>query len=113
MGLFLLGCSLPIQSSWLTFNVFAFNPNKRLSVDAFMKLFDRSYLQLATTMMTQSVFKHVLTEGDKFLVSRLSPLQDQGGYALANNYGKSWRLHLKWYSYLPRIYDCENRLSAD
>lgn len=40
-------------------------------------------------MTAQSVVKHFLTEGDKFLVSYLSPLADQGGYALASNYGKS------------------------
>jgi oligosaccharide translocation protein RFT1 len=38
-------------------------------------------------MTMQSLFKHVLTEGDKFLVSRISALEDQGGYALASNYG--------------------------
>ena len=38
-------------------------------------------------MTGQSVIKHFLTEGDKFLVSRLSPLEDQGGYAVASNYG--------------------------
>ena len=47
-------------------------------------------------MTGQSVVKHFLTEGDKFLVSRLSPLADQGGYAVASNYGrytisKFWR----------------------
>jgi hypothetical protein len=38
-------------------------------------------------MTGQSLVKHFLTEGDKFLVSRLSPLEDQGGYAIASNYG--------------------------
>jgi oligosaccharide translocation protein RFT1 len=38
-------------------------------------------------MASQSVVKHFLTEGDKFLISRLSPLEDQGGYAIASNYG--------------------------
>ena len=38
-------------------------------------------------MTGQSVVKHFLTEGDKFLVSQLSPLEDQGGYAIASNYG--------------------------
>ncbi|KAI0087009.1 Rft protein-domain-containing protein [Irpex rosettiformis] len=49
--------------------------------------FDGKLLSLAGSMTTQSVFKHFLTEGDKFLVSRLSPLEDQGGYAVASNYG--------------------------
>lgn len=39
-------------------------------------------------MTWQSVIKHVLTEGDKLILSSFSPLQDQGGYALAVNYGR-------------------------
>ena len=46
-------------------------------------------LNLSIAMTGQSVVKHFLTEGDKFLVSRLSPLEDQGGYAIASNYGAS------------------------
>ena len=38
-------------------------------------------------MMAQSVVKHVLTQGDTFLVSLLSTPEVQGTYALANNYG--------------------------
>lgn len=53
------------------------------------QLFDRSLLQLSGAMTAQSVVKHFLTEGDKFLVSRLSPLSDQGGYAVASNYGET------------------------
>lgn len=60
------------------------------------KYFDPSLLNLSAAMTGQSVVKHFLTEGDKFLVSRLSPLADQGGYAVASNYGrytisKFWR----------------------
>jgi oligosaccharide translocation protein RFT1 len=40
-------------------------------------------------MTAQSLFKHVLTEGDKLILSWASPLQDQGGYAIAVNYGES------------------------
>jgi hypothetical protein len=50
--------------------------------------YDAAYLRLSVSMTTQSVFKHLLTEGDKFLVSRISPLEDQGAYALASNYGE-------------------------
>ncbi|TFY64605.1 hypothetical protein EVG20_g5887 [Dentipellis fragilis] len=50
-------------------------------------LFDPELLRLSGAMTLQSVVKHFLTEGDKFLVSRLSPLADQGGYAIASNYG--------------------------
>ncbi|OCH92625.1 Rft-1-domain-containing protein [Obba rivulosa] len=49
--------------------------------------FDPALLHLSAEMTAQSVVKHFLTEGDKFLVSRLSPLADQGGYAIASNYG--------------------------
>jgi oligosaccharide translocation protein RFT1 len=49
--------------------------------------FDPELLNLSMAMTGQSVVKHFLTEGDKFLVSRLSPLEDQGGYAIASNYG--------------------------
>ncbi|KAI0064107.1 Rft-1-domain-containing protein [Artomyces pyxidatus] len=49
--------------------------------------FEPELLKLAGAMTGQSVVKHFLTEGDKFLVSRLSPLADQGGYAIASNYG--------------------------
>ncbi|THH00838.1 hypothetical protein EW026_g1769 [Hermanssonia centrifuga] len=49
--------------------------------------FDPTMLHLSAAMTIQSVVKHFLTEGDKFLVSRLSPLADQGGYAVASNYG--------------------------
>ncbi|CAL1712367.1 unnamed protein product [Somion occarium] len=49
--------------------------------------FDDELLHLSAAMTGQSVVKHFLTEGDKFLVSRLSPLADQGGYAIASNYG--------------------------
>jgi oligosaccharide translocation protein RFT1 len=37
----------------------------------------------------QSVIKHVLTEGDRIVVGKISPLGDQGGYAIAINYGTS------------------------
>ncbi|KIK74585.1 hypothetical protein PAXRUDRAFT_19721 [Paxillus rubicundulus Ve08.2h10] len=52
-----------------------------------VKFFDPDVLHLSMTMTSQSVVKHFLTEGDKFLVSYWSPLQDQGGYAIAANYG--------------------------
>lgn len=51
------------------------------------RYFDPGLLHLSAAMSGQSVVKHFLTEGDKFLVSRLSPLADQGGYAIASNYG--------------------------
>ncbi|KAG6837050.1 hypothetical protein H0H93_015621 [Arthromyces matolae] len=44
-------------------------------------------LRLSLTMTSQSLIKHFLTEGDKLILSWFSPLQDQGGYAVAVNYG--------------------------
>lgn len=52
-----------------------------------LSYFYRPTLQLASSMMTQSVVKHILTQGDTFLVSILSTPTSQGVYALTNNYG--------------------------
>ncbi|KAG2189450.1 hypothetical protein INT44_004592, partial [Umbelopsis vinacea] len=49
--------------------------------------FDRELLDLSVTLTKQSLLKHVLTEGDKMLVSALSSDKDQGVYALVVNYG--------------------------
>ena len=49
--------------------------------------FNSALLNLSVTMTFQSVIKHVLTEGDKLLLTFFSPLEDQGGYAVAANYG--------------------------
>lgn len=52
-----------------------------------LSYFYRPTLHLASSMMAQSLVKHVLTQGDTFLVSILSTTTAQGVYALANNYG--------------------------
>ncbi|KAK3291430.1 Rft protein-domain-containing protein [Chaetomium fimeti] len=52
-----------------------------------LSYFYRPTLQLASSMMAQSLVKHILTQGDTFLVSILSTPTAQGVYALANNYG--------------------------
>ncbi|VVT46671.1 uncharacterized protein SAPINGB_P001329 [Magnusiomyces paraingens] len=49
--------------------------------------FNASTMQLATSIWLQTVFKHCLTEGDKFLVSLFLPMADQGVYAVVVNYG--------------------------
>ncbi|KAG8953389.1 Oligosaccharide translocation protein rft1 [Tulasnella sp. 419] len=49
--------------------------------------FDPQLLHLSFAMTAQSVVKHFLTEGDKIVISRISTLEDQGGYAIASNYG--------------------------
>jgi hypothetical protein len=48
---------------------------------------DVSTLHLSLTMTGQSLVKHILTEGDKIILSWWSSLQNQGGYAIAVNYG--------------------------
>ena len=42
---------------------------------------------LARVTTGQAALKLLLTEGDKLAVARLTSLEDQGGYALASNYG--------------------------
>ncbi|CAK7274153.1 Oligosaccharide translocation protein rft1 [Sporothrix epigloea] len=57
------------------------------SNDYAFQLFDRRTLHLASSISVQSIVKHVLTQGDTFLISALSTATTQGVYALANNYG--------------------------
>ncbi|PHH62082.1 hypothetical protein CDD81_7575 [Ophiocordyceps australis] len=49
--------------------------------------FYRPTVSLASSMMAQSILKHVLTQGDTLLISLLATPAVQGVYALANNYG--------------------------
>ena len=56
--------------------------------------FDPVLLRLSSAMTAQSVVKHFLTEGDKFVISRISALEDQGGYAIASNYGQPFPIPL-------------------
>ncbi|KAL8950479.1 MAG: hypothetical protein Q9222_003495 [Ikaeria aurantiellina] len=44
-------------------------------------------LNLAFNIYAQSMFKHLLTTGDAFLVAAFTSLQTQGAYTLAANYG--------------------------
>ncbi|OHF01521.1 hypothetical protein CORC01_03277 [Colletotrichum orchidophilum] len=55
--------------------------------DYLASYFYRPTVSLASSMTAQSLVKHVLTQGDTFLVSVLSTPQSQGVYALASNYG--------------------------
>ncbi|KAJ7460938.1 Rft protein-domain-containing protein [Mycena galericulata] len=48
---------------------------------------DDGIFRLSLTMTFQSLIKHFLTEGDKLVLAWFSPLRDQGGYAIAVNYG--------------------------
>ncbi|KAJ0119040.1 oligosaccharide translocation protein rft1 [Diaporthe amygdali] len=52
-----------------------------------LSYFYQPTIKLASSMMIQSFVKHILTQGDTFLVSALSTPTAQGVYALANNYG--------------------------
>lgn len=49
--------------------------------------FDSPILALCLEMSKQGTLKHTLTEADKIAVAKFSTLEDQGGYALASNYG--------------------------
>ncbi|KAK0615267.1 Rft protein-domain-containing protein [Bombardia bombarda] len=62
-------------------------PKKDESSSFALSYFYRPTLQLASSMMAQNVVKHLLTQGDTFLVTALSDPTAQGVYALANNYG--------------------------
>ncbi len=66
----------------------ATSPENRQAADGFVfGFFYRPTLQLASSMMVQSIVKQILTQGDTLLVSILSTPTAQGVYALANNYG--------------------------
>lgn len=54
-----------------------------------MSYIDKELLLLTMSMSSQALVKHFLTEGDKMILTWFSPLHDQGGYALAVNYGQS------------------------
>ncbi|KAF9477448.1 Rft-1-domain-containing protein, partial [Pholiota conissans] len=63
-------------------------PSKPVPKATFLSTyFDPVALQLSFTLTLQSLVKHFLTEGDKLILSWFSPLRDQGGYAIAVNYG--------------------------
>ncbi|KAJ7168323.1 Rft protein-domain-containing protein [Mycena crocata] len=62
---------------------------------------DDQILHLSLTMTSQSVIKHFLTEGDKLVLGSFSPLRDQGGYAIAVNYGMLWASILPAHSNPP------------
>ena len=55
--------------------------------DFFASYLYRPTLTLAGSMMAQGLVKHLLTQGDTFLVSLLSAPDVQGVYALVANYG--------------------------
>lgn len=52
--------------------------------------FDPQMTALAIANSKQSFIKHILTEADRMAVTVIYPLENQGGYAVAMNYGKSF-----------------------
>lgn len=52
-----------------------------------MSYFSRPLLNLGGSLFGQSLVKHVLTQGDTFLIASLASQKAQGVYTLANNYG--------------------------
>jgi len=75
-----------LESESSLLSILIINLNEKYRSSAY---FDSELLHLSGAMTLQSIIKHFLTEGDKFLISYFSPLEDQGGYALASNYGMS------------------------
>nr|UWK20064.1 oligosaccharidyl-lipid flippase [Trichoderma albolutescens] len=61
--------------------------SSRKDVVFMLSYFYKPTVSLAGSMMAQSVVKHLLTQGDTFLISLFSNPEVQGVYALANNYG--------------------------
>lgn len=59
----------------------------RTGGDYLWSYFSWPLLTLGGSLFTQSIVKHVLTQGDTILISWLASARDQGIYALANNYG--------------------------
>ncbi|KAG0084050.1 Oligosaccharide translocation protein rft1 [Podila epicladia] len=49
--------------------------------------FDRELLNLSKTLTSQSLLKHILTEGDKMMMTWFTIAADQGVYAFVVNYG--------------------------
>lgn len=49
---------------------------------------DPQLKDIGWALTKQSFVKQLLTEGDKIVVGRLSKVEDQGGYAVALNYGE-------------------------
>lgn len=65
--------------------------------------FDAEMKELSWALTKQSFVKQLLTEGDKIVVGRISKVEDQGGYAVALNYGKrAYILARKYIHYSDR-----------
>ncbi|OAQ33692.1 Rft-1-domain-containing protein [Linnemannia elongata AG-77] len=49
--------------------------------------FDKELLKLSKTLTSQSLLKHILTEGDKMMMTKFADVTAQGVYAFVVNYG--------------------------
>ncbi|KAG0373351.1 Oligosaccharide translocation protein rft1 [Mortierella sp. AD032] len=49
--------------------------------------FDKELLNLSKTLTSQSLLKHILTEGDKMMMAKFTDVVSQGVYAFVVNYG--------------------------
>ncbi|KAG0061600.1 Oligosaccharide translocation protein rft1, partial [Linnemannia elongata] len=49
--------------------------------------FDKELLKLSKTLTSQSLLKHILTEGDKMMMAKFADVTAQGVYAFVVNYG--------------------------
>ena len=63
------------------------NDNDNRQHSGFCRSFDLPTLHLVIIFTLQGLFKHVLTEADKIVLSALAGSYDQGVYALASSYG--------------------------
>ncbi len=50
--------------------------------------FDKELLKLSKTLTSQSLLKHILTEGDKMMMTKFADEGAQGVYAFVVNYGE-------------------------
>lgn len=50
--------------------------------------FDKELLKLSKTLTSQSLLKHILTEGDKMMMAKFADATAQGVYAFVVNYGE-------------------------
>ena len=66
-------------------------PRKLRDKDGTEFWFHRDTMWLAVSLTGQSLFKHVLTEGDKLVLTVLTTPYTQGIYAVVSNYGTRHR----------------------
>lgn len=67
--------------------LYTYNSSKLLPKAANETWFDHTALSYFKSVFFQQIFKHFLTEGDKFLVGYLLDIRIQGYYAIISNYG--------------------------